>query len=263
MQDIALYVAASLVVAVGIAHSYLGERYILMRLFRRDDLPRLFGSSEFTTRTLRFAWHITSVAWWGLAAVLVLLAHPPVTAHAIGWVIGGTFLVHFVIVVVASRGKHLSWPVFLAIGILVLVATRAWPSTVSGAPSPFRIVTTTASHVCVISEQPLSVGQPVLVILFDPPRSAHGHVSSVSEQPCPHDGELPGVANYVTLPEPITGDMEIGVAVLTPRATATRKGGRIELRNVFMKRDRVTVKRCASTEGLHFTAWRASSRVWH
>jgi hypothetical protein len=125
MQVVALYAAAALLFAVGIAHSYLGERYILMRLFRREGLPALFGSSEFTTRTLRFAWHITSIAWWGLAGVLILLAHPPATPRAIGSVIGGTFLAHFAIVLVASRGKHLSWLVFLAIGVLVLYATRA------------------------------------------------------------------------------------------------------------------------------------------
>ena len=63
-----LDLAAALVVALGLAHSFLGERYILQRLLRREDLPRLFGSADFTRRTLRFAWHVTSVAWLGLAA---------------------------------------------------------------------------------------------------------------------------------------------------------------------------------------------------
>ena len=122
-MKIALYAAAFLLVLVGIAHSYLGERYILMRLFRREGLPKILGSSEFTMRTLRFAWHITSVAWLGFAALVILLAHPPATSRAIGWVVGGTFLTHSAIVLIASRGKHLSWPVFLAIGILVVFAT--------------------------------------------------------------------------------------------------------------------------------------------
>ena len=118
-----LYLAALLLIVVGIAHSYLGERYILMRLFRREDLPKLFGSAEFTVRTLRFAWHLTTVAWWGFAAILILLAHPPVSASAIGLVITGTFLIHFVVALVGSRGKHLSWPVFLVVGIVALYAT--------------------------------------------------------------------------------------------------------------------------------------------
>ena len=114
----ALCFAAFLLFVVGIAHSYLGERYILIRLSRREVLPKL------VIRTLRFAWHVTSVAWWGLAAIVVVLAHPPATSSAIGLVIGCTFLVHFVIVLIASQGKHLSWPVFLAIGIIVIYATR-------------------------------------------------------------------------------------------------------------------------------------------
>jgi hypothetical protein len=36
--------------AVGLAHSCLGERAILIRLFRRPNLPRLFGSDVFTRR---------------------------------------------------------------------------------------------------------------------------------------------------------------------------------------------------------------------
>lgn len=123
-MDIALYGAAALTVAVAAAHSYLGERYLLMRLFRRQDLPKLFGSTEFTTRTLRFAWHVTSIAWLGLAAVLVALAHPPATPDVLGRIVGATFLAHAAVALAGSRGKHLSWPVFLAIGVLAVYATR-------------------------------------------------------------------------------------------------------------------------------------------
>ena len=123
-MEILLYIAAFLAVAIGIAHSYLGEQYILTRLFRRDDLPKLFGSAEFTIRTLRFAWHLTTVAWWGFAAILILLANHSVNSRTIGLVIGCTFLVHFAIALLGSRGKHLSWLVFLAIGILAIYATR-------------------------------------------------------------------------------------------------------------------------------------------
>jgi len=120
-----LYVAAFLTVAIGVAHSYLGERYILIRLFRRDNLPKLFGSTGFTINTLRLAWHLTTVAWWGFAAILVILAIPPFTINAFGLVIGCTFLIHSAVALVGSRGKHLSWPVFFAIGVLSIYATRA------------------------------------------------------------------------------------------------------------------------------------------
>jgi hypothetical protein len=120
-----LYAAAALIVLVAIAHSYLGERYILMRLFRRGQLPHLFGGPEFTRRTLRFAWHITSLAWLGLAAALVALAAPQVRTSTLVLVIGATFLAHFAVALLASRGRHASWAVFLAIGLLCVYAAGA------------------------------------------------------------------------------------------------------------------------------------------
>ena len=120
----ALYIAAFLTVAIGIAHSWLGERYVLTRLFRRGNLPKLFGGEDFTRNTLRFAWHVTSVAWWGFAAILILMAGGPPAQQTLGLVIGATFLVHFAVTLIASRGKHLAWPVFLAIGLLAIYATQ-------------------------------------------------------------------------------------------------------------------------------------------
>ena len=124
MQKTALDVAAGLLIATGVAHSWLGERYILMRLFRRGELPKIFRSAEFTQRTLRFAWHVTSVAWWGFAAILFLIAHGRLSAHAAGIVIACTFLAHGAIALVGSRARHLSWIVFLAVALLTLLAVR-------------------------------------------------------------------------------------------------------------------------------------------
>lgn len=118
-----LLVAAVLIALVAIAHSFLGERYILMRLFRRSDLPRLFGSDLFTRRTLRFAWHITSVAWLGLAGVLVVLAFPgPPAPGALLLSVAATFLATAAIAALGSRGRHLSWVVFTAIALLAWFA---------------------------------------------------------------------------------------------------------------------------------------------
>lgn len=119
-----LYLAALLLVSISLVHSYLGERYILIRLFSRGDLPALFGSTEFTRRTLRFAWHLTSIAWLGFAAILVSLATAAANTETIAIIIGLTFLMHVIIALVGSRAKHLSWPVFLAIGILAIYATQ-------------------------------------------------------------------------------------------------------------------------------------------
>ncbi len=119
-----LYFAAFLAFGIGIAHSLLGEKYILIRLFSRDNLPKLFGSSDFTIRTLRFAWHLTTIAWWGFAAILVLMARPPLIMETVGTVIGCTFIAHFVLAFIGSKGKHLSWIIFLVIGVSAYYATH-------------------------------------------------------------------------------------------------------------------------------------------
>lgn len=118
------YFAAALTILVGIAHSYLGERYILMRLFRRDNLPKLFGGTEFTKNTLRFAWHLTTVAWFGFSLILLYMAAGEVTLRIIGNIIGFTFLVHFLIAIVASKGKHLSWLIFLGVSLSSFYASN-------------------------------------------------------------------------------------------------------------------------------------------
>ncbi|MCA9767630.1 MAG: hypothetical protein KC485_02280 [Gemmatimonadetes bacterium] len=116
-----LILAAILCVGVGLAHTILGERYILVRLFRRTDLPHLFGDDVFTRRTLRFAWHLTTVAWWGYAALLVGLAAPDVDPRTlIRWTVAGVFATHALLTLIASRGRHLAWPVFAAIALLAL-----------------------------------------------------------------------------------------------------------------------------------------------
>jgi hypothetical protein len=126
-MNLALDIAAALVVVVTAAHSVLGERYLIGPLLRRGDLARVFGDARFAGGTLRVGWHITSIAWLGLAGVLEALAHAPEADRAshVAWWVGGCFLVQFVVALVASRGRHLSWIAFLAIGVLALTAGRA------------------------------------------------------------------------------------------------------------------------------------------
>ena len=118
------YLGAVLLFAIGIAHSYLGERYILTRLFRKNNLPKLFGGTEFTKNTLRFAWHLTTIAWFGFAFILLAYANGVTAQNVIGTIIGVTFLIHFAVSLVGSKGKHFSWPVFLAIGLVVLYVSN-------------------------------------------------------------------------------------------------------------------------------------------
>lgn len=114
------YIGAILLIGIGIAHSYLGEQYILIRLFRLSNLPKLFGSIEFTKNTLRFAWHLTTIAWFGFAALLIYLSTGNLDIKIIGNIIGVTFILHSVLALVGSKGKHFSWPVFLIVGLVTL-----------------------------------------------------------------------------------------------------------------------------------------------
>jgi hypothetical protein len=118
--------AAILTLAVSLAHSLLGEQNILIRLFRRQNLPHLFGSDVFTKRTLRFAWHITSVSWCGLAVSLLALALLPLDTSALilSKIIAVTFLASSIVVLIGSRGRHLAWVVFLVIAGLVWIGGR-------------------------------------------------------------------------------------------------------------------------------------------
>jgi hypothetical protein len=115
-----LYFAAVLAVVLGAVHSLLGERYILIRLFRRSDLPKLFGSPEFTARTLRFAWHITTVAWFGFAALLVHAGRGDLPVAGMLQIIGLTFVASGFLPLLLTRGKHLSWLVLFVIGGIAL-----------------------------------------------------------------------------------------------------------------------------------------------
>jgi hypothetical protein len=119
------WVAAGLCFALGLAHSVLGERYILTRLFRRTDLPKLFGGTEFTARTLRFAWHLTTIAWWGAAAIFCYMARDRLSSNSVAGVLAGVFLASAVVTLFASRGRHFAWPVFLAIGVIALYGSQA------------------------------------------------------------------------------------------------------------------------------------------
>jgi hypothetical protein len=86
---------------LAIAHSALGERELLRPLFAREwdiGIPRVA-----VERILRFAWHITSVAWLGLAA-LALGASAWLVLAAVAFVSG-------LVIFVSLRG-HLAWPIF-------------------------------------------------------------------------------------------------------------------------------------------------------
>ena len=125
MMDNLLIIGAILVVLIGAAHSYLGEQYILVRLFRRSNFPQLFGSDTFTKQTLRFAWHLTTIAWIGLASVILIEVVVPSSEQlsTILKAISITFFISSVVTLAASKGRHFAWIVFLSISLLVWIGS--------------------------------------------------------------------------------------------------------------------------------------------
>jgi hypothetical protein len=115
-----LTAAAIIMLCMGLIHSYLGEKYILIRLFRRDNIPKLLGNDEFTKGTLRFCWHITCVTWFGIAVVLYFdNNHSALFLYSVA-------AISFASAAMAAfftKGKHFSWISFLSIGILTLSAS--------------------------------------------------------------------------------------------------------------------------------------------
>jgi hypothetical protein len=120
MIDLRLAVAAGLLAALAFAHSWLGERIILQPLLAsRFDVggPR---RSAFIRRTLRFAWHLTSLFMLGFGGILAALAGaaPERAGVFILEVAGATFIVSAAITFSASKGRHPAWLPLLIAGAL-------------------------------------------------------------------------------------------------------------------------------------------------
>ncbi|MCA9836812.1 MAG: hypothetical protein KC422_07855 [Trueperaceae bacterium] len=117
-----LIAAAVLIILIALAHSYLGEKYIIMRLLRYKHLPKLFGDDSFTRTTLRFAWHLTTVAWFGFAYLLIAVTAQAEPGQSLlittSWVFASSALLSLIF----TRGRHLSWIVFSAIALLSRLA---------------------------------------------------------------------------------------------------------------------------------------------
>jgi hypothetical protein len=122
-MNAALLVSAGLTALLGIVHSGLGEARLIGPLLAPENRTGLLARSGFARSVLRFAWHLTSIAWWGLAAILaaLALAAPGRSEAAVLAVIAVTLGSTGLLILAISRGRHLAWPVFLlAAGLAVL-----------------------------------------------------------------------------------------------------------------------------------------------
>ena len=117
-MSVPLAVAAFLTFTLGLAHTVLGEKFIIAPVLRRTDLPRLYGSEIFTKRVIRFAWHLTTLLMWSFAAILVYQTKGPQEVTILE-IISATFVIAGIADAIITRGKHFAWPAFIVIGLLV------------------------------------------------------------------------------------------------------------------------------------------------
>ncbi len=120
-----LIAAIVLTFAVSLMHSVIGEIRLIRPLLALPNLPVILGSLENTKRTIRIAWHITSLNWWGLAAVMYYIhTGGEQTAQFFLVMVAAIFAVSGSTALILSRGAHLSWVFFLPMAGLTLYA--AW-----------------------------------------------------------------------------------------------------------------------------------------
>lgn len=118
--------AGGLLVLLGLAHTWLGETALLMRLFKRTDFPKIFGSEFYTRRILRFAWHLTTIVWLAVGALFLPLSASPAdaTAKLVAKVFAVVFLVSGLYSIWAVHARHFSSVVFLSVAVLPWMGSR-------------------------------------------------------------------------------------------------------------------------------------------
>lgn len=122
MINISLISAAAMTIAIGGVHSWLGERRLIGPLLAVGRRQGLLEHSAFARQVLRFAWHLTTLAWWGFGALLIYLSLATLDDES-RWILGivaTTFFVTGIAILISSRGRHLAWPAFLLIAGLTL-----------------------------------------------------------------------------------------------------------------------------------------------
>ncbi|MCW9034660.1 MAG: hypothetical protein OQJ97_10620 [Rhodospirillales bacterium] len=114
-----LIIAAFLIIAVSLMHSILGEKRLITPLLRMEGLPVILGSLQNTKLTLRAAWHLTSLLWWGIATQMVFLHFSPdLNGTAFLWMVSIVFGISALVALIGSKGAHLSWVFFMPVSLI-------------------------------------------------------------------------------------------------------------------------------------------------
>ena len=131
-MNVFLLIAAAVLFSIGILHSvvaeWAGERRLVWRITRLT----LFDSSDakdlLARRIVRLAWHLTSLVWCGIAAVLGYTAFVEASESiiAIVRILSVVFLLHSALSLAIVRGRHSSWLGFLIVSVFSYLGTMTF-----------------------------------------------------------------------------------------------------------------------------------------
>jgi hypothetical protein len=121
--------AAVLALVVACGHAVLGEALIFRKLRIRGLVPTNAPAPlrERHVRLLWATWHITSIMGCAFAALLFGLAQPVAEiAHVLAIAaVSGAMLGSSILVLIATKGRHLGWIGLLAIALLAVLGAFA------------------------------------------------------------------------------------------------------------------------------------------
>ena len=122
MSSPLLYAACAVLLVLGIAHSLLGELWLLA------PMPRFQGAAAFANdrlpkRTLRVTWHIATLLGYGDALVLFRYAQRGDGDPFVVRVIAASLAVCGALVLLGTRARHPGWTgFFVAAGLCWIAA---------------------------------------------------------------------------------------------------------------------------------------------
>ena len=120
MQQVALTIAAILIVATMCVHSILGQKRLIRPILKQGAGVMQRPLARFI---LPFGWHLMSLFGLIIAAILLAWAWAPGQARSIGLAMTGlVFTASGLVDAVGSKGQHVGWAPLTLIGLVSLAA---------------------------------------------------------------------------------------------------------------------------------------------
>ncbi len=135
MSSFALLSAGTICAIGSLIHSWLGERQLLGPVLSAERHNGSLAEGSSARRVLRFAWHLTSLAWLALGAILVALALSPPNFLGVSVLLIVTVVLWLngLITLLAGGVRHIGWPLFFAAaGAATLALIELWVQEGSG-----------------------------------------------------------------------------------------------------------------------------------